>query len=341
MKRPIFYTLLAVLLVCFLSACVSDPPEPIPAPSTTAGDTGGSTDPSPDETTTDPADITSDDLMETEPQPIESSTTELLETTGELIICETELNISGAQFITYLNPLTMLDESFGNITDPVEVADTETPWYITEWETYAELEKPEVPEEKKNLAFRVPLVYEGICNEMRVKIEFFQEYYLIGEPIQVRITIENKTSSMLRYRSAHFQYPAIIEKNDGSVGKEPFGALHTGYFDLSPMVNGHIYWRGFYQYMTDDERSFVILPKGDHTEFVLGEIATFHDGVAVLEYTMTYDPESVTIEDTYTFQFAWYGGLLKTGREDVPTVQKIYQFSVPMDLVEVTLVPAE
>ena len=332
MKKPILYTLLAVLLVCFLSACVSDPPEPTPPPSTTAAQ----------RTTEDPVDITSNESEETfEGLTTEEITTESPETTEENIVCRTEWSKDYSRYITYLNPLTTVASDFGSTGEPVEIADTETPWYITEWETYAELEKPEVPEEKKNLAFRVPLVYEGICNEMRVKIEFFQEYYLIGEPIQVRITIENKTSSMLRYRSAHFQYPAIIEKNDGSVGKEPFGVLHTGYFDLSPMVNGHIYWRGFYQYMTDDERSFVILPKGDHTDFVLGEIATFHDGVAVLEYTMKYDPENVTDEDTYTFKFVWHGGFLKTGREDVLTAQKIHQFLVPMDLVEVALVPAQ
>ena len=336
MKKPILYPLLAVLLVCFLSACVSDPPEPTPPPSTIAGDTAGSTDPMPDETTEEPVDITSNESEETfEDLTTEEITTESPETTEEDIVCESEMHFGALVF--HMNPLTTLDGNFGNITDPVEVADTETPWYITEWETRTVIEAPAVPEEKKNLAFRVPLVYEGICNKMQVKLEFFQEYYLVGEPIQVRIMIENRGTSSITYDSAPYRYPITIQKVGSweSNQYDPFGKLNTAYFEPGDIGTDHPYWRALYEYAEDSARGLTIRPKGDFSENPSSSFSTFFDGTAVLEYTLTYDASAVSTTDTYEIEFMWYSSFYWQG------AQYRYRLTVPMDLVEVTLVPAE
>ena len=337
MKKPILYTLLAVLLVCFLSACVSDPPEPTPPPSTTAGDTaGGSTEPSSDETTTEPIEITSDEPMETADEiTTEELTSESPETTEEDIVCESEMHFGA--WVFHMNPLTTLDGNFGNITDPVEVADTETPWYITEWETQTAIETPAVPEEKKNLAFRVPLVYEGICNKMQVKLEFFQEYYLVGEPIQVRITIENRGTSSTTYDSAPYRYPITIQKGGSweEAKYDPFGKLSTAYFEQGDIGTDHPYWRALYEYAEDSARGLTIRPKGDFSENPSSSFSTFFDGTAVLEYILTYDPSAVSAADTYEVEFMWYSSFYWQG------AQYRYRLSVPMEIVEVTLVPAE
>jgi hypothetical protein len=349
MKKSILCTLLAVLLICFLTACVSEAPSdpPIAPPETTTGVSD------PEETTGEPQETTAEET--TTAETTAEITTESPETTEENIVCRTEWGKDYTSYIVYLNPLTTVASDFGSTDEPVEVADTETPWYITEWETYAALEKPEVPEEKKNYAFRVPLIYEGICNKMYVKIEFFQEYYLIGEPMQVRITVENRSKTDLFYTSLVYEYPATILKNGDAWGQRESEMLGT--IDLSLMSTDafyghpdHVYHKDLYHCFDDVPVGMVLPPKGKYDSTntpqgaQTGGFHKFYEGIAVLEYSMTYDPTKLILEDTYTFDFFWNAGIFQTTSTDGTQYYRgnyIYRLPVPLEIVEVALVPAQ
>jgi len=333
MKKTIVILLISLSVFFLITACTApeDPTENLSETTMSIVNAGTTAEPIPDETTTEPVDITSDDIVESSSEPSEETTVEP-ETTKEIIVCETEYHLGA--WVYHLNPMTTLDATWETTEEPIKVADTETPWYITEWETQSTVEKPEVPEEKKNLAFRVPLVYEGICNEMQVKVEFFQEYYLIGEPIQVRITVKNRSSNTIFYESPQKRYPVVILKNGdwGTPRYDPFGKLNTDYFYLGDWGFEHVYWHDLYDYAEDSCRGFILNSTGDFSKYDNSDYHTFYDGVAVLEYTMKYSPLELTATDTYSFVFTWYSSYSSYGE------QRVYRLTVPMDVVEVELV---
>ena len=165
MKKPILYTLLAVLLVCFLSACVSDPPEPIPTPSTTAGETaGGSTEPTVDETTAEliPNETTAEETT--------SEKTAAEETTEEAPVIPGKLEgLRGKWYLSWAPSSGLLNLFLERYNEVMA--------------TYSE--------EQLNLALKVPLTHTSEQNGIRIEANFFQEYYRTGEILQARIKITN------------------------------------------------------------------------------------------------------------------------------------------------------
>ena len=180
MKKATLLTFLfAVLMIALLVSC-NTTPDPLPDESTS------------DEVTPEPTDVTSDEAEVSEP----------VETTTEAVTTRKEYTTTqeGVAVFVYMEPIDSEYWSESEQNEPVAVADTEVPWVITEWETAVEMmprkENKEIPEEKSNLALRVPKSYEfSIDDVISVKVEFFQEYYPIGSYIPVRYTIQNISSN--------------------------------------------------------------------------------------------------------------------------------------------------
>ena len=166
MKKPILCILLAVLLVCFLTACVSEAPTP--------GTSGTETtaEPSPEETTA------------------EETTAE--ETTAE----ETTAEETNPDETTVGAPATEEDAP----VIPGKLEGLRGKWYLS-WapssgslnlflERYNEV-MATYSEEQLNLALKVPLTHTSEQNGIRIEANFFQEYYRTGEILQARIKITN------------------------------------------------------------------------------------------------------------------------------------------------------
>ena len=79
-------------------------------------------------------------------------------------------------------------------TDEITTGASET-WYLTK-QMEVDPKIPEISEEHASLVVKPPLVTEGEQNGIRYKVEFFRDYYKIGELIQVRITLTNLNSSL-------------------------------------------------------------------------------------------------------------------------------------------------
>ena len=83
-------------------------------------------------------------------------------------------------------------------TEELTTEEETTPWHLSvppEWE----LRLYDVPKEKENLYYRLPLVHEGEVDGFSLKFEFFQEFYPIGEPVQMRMSITNNTGEDISY----------------------------------------------------------------------------------------------------------------------------------------------
>lgn len=79
----------------------------------------------------------------------------------------------------------------------VQIADTEVPWYIEAW-----VPNPyTLPEESTALAVKCPCGDMGEANDISFSIDFFQEYYLVNSPIQVRLTLTNQGENSILFHA--------------------------------------------------------------------------------------------------------------------------------------------
>ena len=182
MKKATLLTFLfAILMIALLVSC-NTTPDPLPDESTS------------DEVTPEPTDVTSDEAEVSDPV---ETTTEAVTTKKEY---ETSISEYGSKYI-FMEPIASEYWSEGAPEEPVQIVDTDAPWVITEWETKTvpmSRKDRDIPEEKANLAIRVPKSYEVSIDELvSVKAEFFQEYYPIGSYIPVRYTVKNISSSVI------------------------------------------------------------------------------------------------------------------------------------------------
>ena len=322
MKKATLLTFLfAILMVALLVSC-ADPADPLPDETTTDMAVGDVTtaDPAPPENVTAGSDITTE-----EP----TNTTEA-EVTTEPIVCETETSMGGYGISVYMNPLTEFQPSDGST---VKITDTEPEWHITEWETANEYIPPEVPDEKQGLAFRVPQKYEGVSDELKITVEFFEEYVPVGAPMQVRVTIENRSTSAKRYKIPEsadgMQMLSILKNGDRSA---PFAVIDASYF---PENAGYMYRDIYGRMVTDVDCSMNLLKKGAviSPPEPPGEIGNGNfEGSVTLEYLMRYDPADA--EQGATYELA-----IRMLRYDKAYIYTTYLF-VPMEIVAFEYAPS-
>ena len=74
-----------------------------------------------------------------------------------------------------------------------------TPNYLS-WESEWQGKKFDIPEYKEHLLIETPRIYEVETECFVLTFDFHQKYYRVGDPMQVRITIKNKTSETLPVR---------------------------------------------------------------------------------------------------------------------------------------------
>ena len=179
-KATVLVFLFAVLTITLLVSC-NTPPDPLPDESSA-------------EVTTEPTDMTSD--MEevsneiTTAEEISTSEITVEDLTTETMVEMPEWVSSPSSNIPvmYLAQITEEGETADIAQEPIQIPETETPWYITEWEPEAALavddpapgeltqwiKLPKIPdkkisEEKENLAIKLPKTGEYICEEKRFK----------------------------------------------------------------------------------------------------------------------------------------------------------------------------
>ena len=309
----------AVLMIALLVSCNTTP------------------DPLPDETTA--ADPTSE--ITTAEESIEERITTEAETSAELtteaVTYETDMN--GYPFIS-ADPI---EKTEGTVT----IADTETPWYITEWEPVSGSLSEDVPEEKQNLAFRFPKTTRVETNELIVTVDFFQEYYRFGDPVQVQIKVESKCDQTIHLAHGlfgtaqssqwHRYFVSVVENESGASGTphltastKPLGYIRIACFGDSPDLPGR-YNQSTYidaiRYMNTIQ--YEIHPgtaKDPGNRFR----NVFENGVMTVEYLMTMQPEEFDIEKNYDFLLQLVGYAEGAEEKDLP-----YRYlRIPMEIVE-------
>ena len=326
MKKPILCTLLAVLLICLLTACVSEAPTPTPG---TSG-TETTAEPSPDETTTASADITSD---APEGTTAEITTADPVTTYQEA--WETDQN--GYPYVL-LSP-TYPDSETGDGT-PIKVADTEMPWYITEWETAQAVTPQEASEAFDGYALHVPKVTEVVTNGFKLKVESYQEYYRPGDCIQLRITIENTgaeafTMTYSPYgQFTHHPYFVQIDALDFDMIYGEQTRIGWPSFHLLPKTHDNLFYLQESHINTDNEDPyFVIYPEGTPKEEAVsnGNKQVFL-GSVTLEISITVSPERANVNGSYML---WINPCIFRAEDEGGNY---YRLPIPVEFVPVAWV---
>ena len=326
MKRPIFYTLLAVLLVCFLTACVSEAPTPTPGRSGTET----TAEPSPDETTTASADITSD---APEGTTAEITTADPVTTYEE--VWETDQN--GYPYVLLSPTYPETEKGDGN---PVKVADTEAPWYITEWETAQEVAPQDFPEAFDGYALHVPKVTEVAANGFKITVESYQEYYRSGDCIQLRVTIENTgdTSFALTYspygQFTHHPYIMQIDALDFDMIYGEQNRIGWPSFHLLPKTHDNLFYvQESHINTANEDPYFVIYPEGTPKEEALssGKEQAFV-GSVTLEMAITVNVETIDVNESYVL---WINPCIFRAEDEGGNY---YRLPIPVEFVPVAWV---
>ena len=220
----------AVLMIALLVSCNTTP------------------DPLPDETTTDgaaeePTDATSDEAEVSDPveTTTEEVTTEALSTETTMKMPEWVIETDGIGLSVpprmYLAQITEEGETTDSAQEPIQIPETATPWYITEWEPEVVLatgdtmkipkvSDKKISEEKKNLAIKLPETGEYICENFKLRVETFQEYYRLGAPVQIRCTIELQNADLMRF--AISDHMLTFRRTD-SLEYRPIETYYLGY----------------------------------------------------------------------------------------------------------------
>lgn len=77
------------------------------------------------------------------------------------------------------------------------------PWYLS-FELSNEPQLPEVSPELQKYQIKLPVSYKQEQNGIEMELNFFQEYYRIGELIQLRITVTNHSDQPIQYEQGHY-----------------------------------------------------------------------------------------------------------------------------------------
>ena len=239
-----------------------------------------------------------------------------------LIACDSGQGI-GASDTSSATP----EQSEVSDSEPVEsrvqVADTETPWYIEAWETAEAIVLPEVPETGKTLALKVPLHYETsayemehLYNNIKVEVDFYQEYYVAGSAIQAKITITN-------------QHPLETVP----VEYEGFGGGFFRKCDASgDQVGGLVGWkRSLLPYRHDTEQPYYTQSYTDNVKTLWlesGESVTFE---------AVYLPEGDFLDASCQYTFH----VIMRDRSSADGGFTYASIEIPLEVVEVDLVGTE
>ena len=220
---------------------------------------------------------------------------------------------------------TILDVEGVETLEKVHCADTETPWYLTEWETNIspkffgnEAEKP-IPSEKESVAVKVPLTYETNVSGISFAAEFFQVYYRIGDLIQVRYTFKNQTEQDFLFESTH-GCPRIIFRAEDEE-RSIFRDVYLYYFPNEPTDDAKPYYS--YEYYLEDDEKHIVIPAGQ---------------TLVLEYAYYADSDFFDAEHQITAEFLMYGAFLENGETQPFTLREFDFGTAEIDLVEVAWV---
>ena len=333
MKKATLLTFLfAILMIALLVSC-NTPPDPLPSgggetttdavPSTDGG--GAAVEPS---LTSEMAEVTTAEEKEPEKTTYWASwevsdlppLVDVNATTAPMPDIEPDPNVRPDEERRYYY-LVPDEETLSEVNEPVKIADTETPWYITEWETQSAYVLQEVPADKQNLAFHFPKTATAEMTDMKITVDFFQEYYRLGDPVQIRITIENKTekcmeigtSLLLKNYIDERDTVAIVALENGKIGTLA-GNISIGYFpriepysisklpaEIPSRYNGYAY--GYYT-STGRYISYLIFPEEEGSNGAQGEtfqyyLNTFGNGTAVVEYLLNTPIQNFGEEKEY------------------------------------------
>jgi hypothetical protein len=344
MKKPILCSLLAFLLLCFLAACVSEAPEPTPTPGT--GDAITTATPTPDETTTESVEITSDGPTGTT---AEITTAEVTTTEPQTTYEEVWVTDQNGYPYVLLSP-TYPESETGDGT-PIKVADTEMPWYITEWETSQVVAKQEISEEFDGYALKIPKVTETVTNGFRVKVESFQEYYRPGEMIQIRVTVENMSDEILDIWYSTYGKPmknvyfAQMTARDYDVvfgEQKRVGWLLPQIFPKLSAMEIMTCDNPFYVYMTHIHQHYwdsqlLVYPEGTPEAELSSSTGKRKAvaGILTLEMTIYNDLEKTDVNGDYDL---WINLFIIKGNDESGWH---YRLPIPIEFVPVTWVKAE
>ena len=361
-KAPLLTFLFAVLMVALLVSC-ADANAPLPdddetttdaVPSTDGG--GAAVEPS---LTSEMAEVTTAEEKEPEKTTYWASwevsdvppVVDVNATTAPMPDIEPDPNVrpDEERRYYYLVP----DETLSEVNEPVKIADTETPWYITEWETQSAYVPQDVPADKQNLAFHFPKTATAEMTDMKITVDFFQEYYRLGDPVQVQITIEKKNGELLVFQSgivndrenAREKYLIGIVSNDDF--KNPVGGIDTRYFEYknweyeTPLFparyNRYAYERRGYdpitQYVILSEKKAEYEEWGYNKEYrYLRYTNLFEDNVAVMQYLLRISCEDVDPSKDYAVILSLFPYL---DDEELPREYLPYKYlRIPLEIVE-------
>ncbi|MBO5269905.1 MAG: hypothetical protein J6B77_03905 [Clostridia bacterium] len=267
----------------------------------------------------------------TTPDPLpsggETTTGDITEAGGEVTTAEP--SGSGDDAVTTDATVTTEAITLPEIEEPVEVADTETPWYIIEW-----IENPRwktdlahwsgytpVPEEKKDLAFQVPLSYESSVDGISLKAEFFQEFYRVGDLMQVRFTITNNRETDFTFHSNSI-LPLMISAREADGTEKKTGINIYPMADSEENEDPHYTWE-YYMIETN-----MFLTVSERESFVL-------------EYAVYIHPDFFDADSDYTLMFQLYEGTDPNYSYDPPHPFASYEMldfgKYPARMVKITL----
>ena len=168
------------------------------------------------------------------------------------------------------------------------------PWYLTH-ELKGVPTLPDVPSEWQGYQIKVPTTYKLEQNGIEIKLDFFQEYYCLGELIQLRMTVTNRSDDTIRYEQGRYgeliSGTGIFVRSDGQ--KLSFDKDYS-----AQPINGA--W-------VDDSIKTVSCAPGESN---------------VLEYAYVADPDFFCSSGSEPLTFTFYGSIL-----DV-------EFSIPIEITE-------
>ena len=338
MKKATLLTFLfAVLMIALLVSCNTTP------------------DPLSDETTTDgaaeePTDATSDEAEVSDPveTTTEEVTTEALSTETTMKMPEWVIETDGIGLSVpprmYLAQITEEGETTDSAQEPIQIPETATPWHITEWEPGISLvtgnqvewvivpavPHRKIPEEKKNLAIKLPETGEYICENFKLRVETFQEYYRLSAPVQIRCTVELQNADLMRFRIS--DYMMTFHRTDSSESRN----IETYYLGYGAAKKRR-YTSAIYG---KDEVYFVGVSAGAFPEDVIAHDIE-ENGICVFEHILFADSDffEVDAEGSYYLKIA----LIEYTTGYVEFEGEMYDFrnyivKIPIEVVEVEYV---
>ena len=127
---------------------------------------------------------------------------------------------------TDVNSFSDTTEMFGEYYPLVEDS-----WHLSDWKEthppikdYWNYEDLDFSTDGMNICIKLPLEYEEIVDDVKIKVEFFQEKYPVFSYIQARISIMNLSDTMISVHESQREAAGVFLKN-GIVGKGAHTAI--------------------------------------------------------------------------------------------------------------------